>query len=636
MSKEALQYGEFLRGQREQRNIELEPLSEGLYTVSMLGRIEKGERYPEKLMRDRLIARLGETGYDFECYLQPEEYAEWEERRDILDALDDRELECAAQLLEQYKENNDMELKLNKQFYLVMRMEWLRLSGASYEEWSALLEEAVKLTIPNVDTKPALELLLSVQEWNLLLEYITYKQAEGLEELYVELFQYVEEQSRFDLESKALLCSKIALYYSKLAEYKMDSLTAVYEKMQLMKKTVAICNYGIECLRNHCKAYFAWELFQKKEKCLQYLLENKTLISEAETQEYEQELSLTREFYSLFDKLYETYQVPKETSFFTVFYREHEIYCISDVIRARRKMFGYSKSDLEDICGESTIKRIEKGKTKTQIAIVQRLFERFHLSMGLHRAQIVTEKQEALWLEKQFRVAYNHREYETAKEVLEKLKQMISMEELINKQYIEFEEFKILCKNRNIAEEEYIHRAIEYLEYTVPLNAAMEEIRDVRLSNGRIRKGEKYLTNTEVTILHNIAVKQKGENCNQYWKVLHEYFDVLERKCTIPPILGMYGFVMASIASAEGNRGNYDISNSINRRIVKESLRVRNTAYLHSNMYGLLWNDRMQKGLPLRVEDPVWKQGLLDCLTINIYNKNKYREDRMRQRLEMK
>ena len=98
----------------------------------------------------------------------------------------------------------------------------------------------------------------------------------------------------------------------------------------------------------------------------------------------------------------------------------------------------------------------------------------------------------------------------------------------------------------------------------------------------------------------------------------------------------MYGFVMASIASAEGNRGNYDISNSINRRIVKESLRVRNTAYLHSNMYGLLWNDRMQKGLPLRVEDPVWKQGLLDCLTINIYNKNKYREDRMRQRLEMK
>ena len=189
MSLESQKYGEFLYKQRIQCNIEREQLCKGLFTHSMLGKVESGERYPDKLMRDRLVARIGETGYDYECFLQPQEYEEWEERRNIIDSLDDRELERAGQLLEQYAVQNDVKQKVTRQFWLVMQAQWMELKGEPEAERCKVIEEAVKLTVPDVDNKPVSELLLSVQELNLVLEYVTYQHPDRLKETCLELLK---------------------------------------------------------------------------------------------------------------------------------------------------------------------------------------------------------------------------------------------------------------------------------------------------------------------------------------------------------------------------------------------------------------------------------------------------------------
>ena len=139
----------------------------------------------------------------------------------------------------------------------------------------------------------------------------------------------------------------------------------------------------------------------------------------------------------------------------------------------------------------------------------------------------------------------------------------------------------------------------------------------------------------EVTILKNIANEYGNDTKNVYWEILKEYFEWLEKKCTLAPILGMYGFVMTSVASWLGNIGKFEESNALNKKILRETLRTRSLGYVHRNMYGLLWNDRKQKGLPMEKDDPEWRRGLLDCFTIDKYCKDELRAKNIKKRLEM-
>ncbi len=634
MSQESKHFGEFLKSQREEKNVERDALGEGLYTPNLMGKLERGERYPDKPVRDRLWARLGESGYDYECFLQPDEYEDWEERRDILDSLDNLKLEKAEQLLDQYEKKHGREETVSRQFLLAMRVQLMKLKGMPKEEWGCILEEAVKLTIPAVDKKPLHQLVVSLQELNLILEYHAYKHPKILQEHCMQLMEYLQ-KGTFDFECKAMLGAKIALYYCNRDEWKEEK-TGIMEQMAKVQRALEVCTGGIEALRDKQKIYFAWELLQKKEQYLIWLLEHKTLFVEKQIEQYEAELTQTKEFYKVIDDLYERFRVPKKTNGFTCFYREHEIYCINDVIRARRRMLGITAEELEGqlLCGKRTLIRLEAKETKVQRAVAQNLFSYLKLSPEMHRAQIITDNQEALRVEEKYRWAHNQRDYERAGKLLQQLKSMIPLTEKINWQYIFYEEKMLAYDKGEISKEEFMQYAKEALELTLPLEIAMAEIRDRKLPNGRFWFGEKYLTNMEVTILKNIA-KEKGTNVeNEYWEVLKEYFKWLEKKTTLSSILGMYGLVMSSVASWMGNMERYEESNAMNNKIMQGLLWTRSLSYAHQNMYGLLWNDMEQKGLPRNKENPEWRKGLLECLTVDIFCKDEWCAAKMRKLLD--
>lgn len=636
MSKEAKLFGEFLQRQREEKNVERDALGEGLLSANLIGKVERGERYPEKPVRDRLLARLGESGYDYECFLHPDEYEDWEARRDILDALDDLKYEKAKMLLEQYEEKHGSRDAVSEQFLLTMRVQWMESYGAPDEERAKVLAEAVKLTIPAIDTKPVTELLLSPQELNLVLEYGACQKPEKVQELCLQLLSYLE-NADFDMEQKAMLGAKLALFYCDSESMTKESKQGILEQVRQTEQALEICTAGIEKLRDHSKIYFAWELLQKKEQYLQWLLEFAKVFSNERIDEYRGELEQTKEFFRLIDMLYDRYQVPKETNGFTCFYREHEIYCINEVIRARRRMLDISAEELEQqrLCSRSTLQRLEKERQRVQLEIVQDLFAYLKLPFGLQRAQIVTDSQKAIRLEKEFRWAHNQREYGRAEQLLQQLKSVIPQTENINRQYILFHKKQLDFSRGEINKDEFLRASKDALEITVPIEVAMKEIQNRKLSNGRMWIGEKYLTNTEVTILYNIAWAHGRNGENAYWQMLKEYFTWLEKKCTLTPILGMYGLVMTQVASWLGNLGRYEESNLISNKIMKELLHTRNVNNIRGNLYSLLWNERMQKGLPMKKEDPEWLQGLLDCLTADVYCKDEWRASKMKKRLEM-
>ncbi|MBR6643821.1 MAG: helix-turn-helix transcriptional regulator [Lachnospiraceae bacterium] len=633
MLQEAKQFGEFLTRQREEKQVARDALGEGLFLPNQMGKVERGERYPQKPVRDRLLSRLGESGVDYECFLQSDEYEDWEERRNILDCLDKLELDRAEQLLMSYEEKHGNENPVSGQFLLTMRVQWMELKNVPETERSLLLEQAVKLTIPNIDTKPVAELVLSIQELNLVLEYEAYKNPEGLQPLCLQLLQYLE-KARFDPEARAMLGSKIALYYCNKESGIEENGAGIIEQVQRVKQALEICTAAIDKLRDKHKIYFAWELLRKKEQYISWLLKHETLFSGNQIEQYREELAQTRQFYEVIDCLYERFQVSKQTNNFTCFYREHEVYCINDVIRARRRMLGITTEELEQICGRRTLIRLEAGETKVQRSVACNLFSHLGLSPELHRAQIITDNQEALRVEERFRREENQRNFEEAERLLQQLKSMISLTDKTNLQYTYFVEKVLTYQKKELSKESLIQYAKEALELTIPLETAMMEIKDRKLPNGRVWSGEKYLTNMEVTILDNIA-GQKGNNiANEYWEVVKEYFEWLEKKCTLSPILGMYGFVMSSVASWLGNLHRFDEANALNRKMLKELLRTRNFNYVRRNLYGLLWNYMEQNGLPMKKGNPEWKKGLLECLAVDVFNKDEWCAAKMRERLE--
>ena len=59
-------FGEYISKLRKEKEFSLEQLSDGLCAISMLSRIERGEREPDKLLQNRVLTRLGVVPENYE------------------------------------------------------------------------------------------------------------------------------------------------------------------------------------------------------------------------------------------------------------------------------------------------------------------------------------------------------------------------------------------------------------------------------------------------------------------------------------------------------------------------------------------------------------------------------------------
>ena len=181
---EGYEFGNLILQERVMQNITQEELGEGLYTATLISKIERGEFCPNRLLRDRLLERLGETSYDYETYMEKVDYVEWNMQNRLLCTLELEQFYEAESLLQQYKEQYEEKCVVSKQFYLAMYLQWLERINENAEkkseEYISILEQAVKLTIPNIDQKSIQQLVLSPSELNLVLEYIPYEKQKNL------------------------------------------------------------------------------------------------------------------------------------------------------------------------------------------------------------------------------------------------------------------------------------------------------------------------------------------------------------------------------------------------------------------------------------------------------------------------
>lgn len=558
-------FGIFISKLRRENGISLEQLSDGLCTPGMLSRFERGEREPEKLMQNRFLTRLGTVPENYENFLGYKDYCRWEKRQGILHNILEENMEQAKVLLEEYRQTYDMKYSLEKQFYLAMLAQIRRYEGCSKEELAGLFEEALQLTVPQIDSRSFLKRVLSLEEMNLLLEYRFYCTQGMTLQFYETLLEYMEKMERTTL-ALAKIYPKAVYYYYTMWKQEENPAQASTEHM------LQLCDKAIEILRNANRMFYLWELFCMREE-LADMLPGTICSCESFIQRRDECL----QWKETLEELYREYGISIAMYEFCYLYVESENYCIGDVIRIRRKMLGLSQEKLcQGICDSRTVSRLERNIRKPQKEIVQQLFERLNLSTELCRTELVTDSQEAIEKYRELRIRTNNREYEKAQGLIELLRNLVNENNPTNHQILDRNAALINIMSGKLRGRDCILQMKKILEYTVPYETVV--LRDYI-----------YLTNEEISCLENLTL-----GIDWSFDEMGECVTALENICNMPKYScnyqRMYEFTMLAISSHLGNRNHFGDSDNIKKNVMRIALRNRRAKALNYALYGLFWN----------------------------------------------
>lgn len=601
--RDQINYHGFLKALREMNKVPQAAVSKGICTASGMNRFENGNRLAEKLMRDRLTARLGISGEKYEDYLQPKEYVKWEHRLRIVKAIEERKLSKAKAVLCDY-ENLEGLNRINDQFVEAMRFTIMSLEGASEEELLACIKKAVKYTVSNVDKALAGAHLLADQEINLIAEQIcltppkkTIRDAIAWRiSEYEKLITYME-NSCWEKLQKAKVYPKIAFYICRLLlESDLDEAAC--------RRGLELCHNAIELLRDTSRLYYFIELTERRRELANRLMSFH--IPSTEKDELEVMLKDNNAWEKVFKDLYEEYKVAPYMSDFCYLYYETECHNMVEVIETRRKMLGLSRVKLgEGICTERTIIRFEREGVNPSVDLVRLLFDKMGLCAEYRRAPIIVADGKALGLYQDVVNWVNKLEYVEAENCINALSEEISMNIIYNKQEINRLHNLIRFRNKNITRKDMESHALNTIEYTIPINAI----------EAGVRTKSSYLTRSEVQCVYDIAFNGKieeSEICTQY--INQRCSDLL---CDFQPaMMPIFELLLSRLASELGNKGEHDNSSNISQVILRKSLNFRRTHNIAESVYNILWNC-MESHPNVATNNDYILAGLSTCICIS-------------------
>ena len=601
-TKDEINFHRFLNATRQLHNVTLDQVCEGLCSRSMMLRIESGDRLPEKQMRDRILSRMGVIIEGYEDYLSIDEYEQWELRQKLLGSIERKEFVKAEQYLEKYRIYEKQNV-VEEQYCKAMELMLLQLQNAPLAKQQPVIERAVKLTMSHIGNHLSEKVLLSEQELNLLIEYVRLRPYNGKPEeefrwrcgQYKDIMNYIE-HSRLDSFCRAKV-------YPKAVSYLCEKILEKSDRVEDWKEGIEACNQAIELLRDSRRLYYFIELVASLEKLVNkyeaYLDEDD---KQGERNNFREGLEEKLAWRDVIMELYTEYQVTPYMEHFCHLYWGMESYCIGDIIRTRRQMFGMTKEQLcEGICGIKTLTRLELKQAKTQMPIVRALFKRLGLCAEYIRARVITSDYEVLKLAEECVRYENNYQMEEWIWRLKELEQKLCMDIPQNKQFIKNSYCALRLQLRKISKEQYMKEMLEALEYTIPLEYVM-------------KPGKKFLSREERTYIHNIGINIGAVKDNPYMLVIANICKENDLENDLGGHIRKYEFLLTSIISYLGNIGDYEKSDELSKKLMKKSLQYRREGILAETMYNNLWNyqQRLREGKEIQGSELSILESLVD------------------------
>lgn len=606
-------FAKLLKNIRTEEKVSLDQLAMGFMSASQLVKIENGERPINKNIRDRLLERLGIAKELYENLLDLCDFEEWDYKKKILSAIQNKKIEDAYRLLKEYKAHLRENDRINHQFILAMWGEVLKQEGASKEKIAECYRKAVILTIPDAEKVWSEKRPLSVLEMNLLLETIIYgNNMDYLHKCRV-LMEYID-TGYYDEIMKAKIYPKIVYYY-----LKKQILFKEYWNVETQTENLKICEKAIDKLRDAGRTYYLVELLEIEIQILE------TMPEDAVTEHLEKngtDRINAKELMSMIKNLYAEYEVPAYMQDCTYFYQQKWIFSMKDVLRTRRAMFGLTQEQLcEGICSVKSLRRAEKGQTDMQRETLKKLLNRLGLSGQMQWSRLITSDREVIRMAEELADYINDRKFSVASKQLESLKSRIDLDIPQNKQYFLEKQALLEFEQGKVTREEFVKMEKEALECTL------------RAEN-LYRKENVYLTEQEITCIRNSWRGMEGKEKRELIDLIFRLYDNYALNNGLSQAISMYEFIAESAVNELGNNGEHVRAEEIDRKVIKASLSCRRIWDVHYNLYDILWNENeIVKKSGKRVSNDQMNTELKRCIMISHYVKRYFYENVYKEKL---
>ena len=584
--------------------ITTEQLTCGLCDTEEWDSLLVGE-YLDKLMMSRLLDRLGCRGARCDILLFGSEYDDWQERMDIVFAINDGETELAEKILEEYACRKIVQKNIDKmgcnerlEYQFVLMMQAYIMLGGRFDrtELIAKLQEAAVLTIPqgvDVAFDNGMKIILSVQELDILLEYYYQLVCREIEEKNIKtvdcyigrirkVIDYILSADWFNALSKENILPK-AVYYVMLSNQKKirlnvdneDELIFIAEELKSYGRWLSDYDNAIEALRNDGRTYYLAELCDMMDIIVSRM---KKLLSEdvcksMKLDDKKNTVDRYREMLLYIEKLTGISRYTKNGMYM---YFEPNVYRMEKVVADRRRLLGITQNQLaEGICTAKTIRRLEQGHCRPHGYNLYEILNRLELYSDFVMDEIVSYDAGDMELLEKVYDAIGMNGTERAQELLQTLKANLDMEYTRNRQTIERLETNFAYGRREIELKVYLEKMKNIIGYSVKYEHV--------LKNPAV-----YLTSCETTILHNMQNKQNEQDRLMYlYSIPSQYVrgELFIRKIE---------FCKTKFASDAGNRGEYEKSNSIFMDVIQKNTKLKRIYNIDRCIYGIWWNNNMQ------------------------------------------
>lgn len=396
-------FAKLLKNIRTEEKVSLDQLAMGLMSASQLVKIENGERPINKNIRDRLLERLGIAKELYENLLDLCDFEEWDYKKKILSAIQNKKIEDAYRLLKEYKAHLRENDRINHQFILAMWGEVLKQEGASKEKIAECYRKAVILTIPDAEKVWWEKRPLSVLEMNLLLE----TQTENLK-----------------------ICEK--------AIDKLSDAGRTYYLVELLEIEIQILETMPEDEVTEHLEKNGTDRINAKE--LMSVIKN--LYAEYEVPAYMQDCTYF-------------YQQKWIFSMKDVLRTRREMFGLTQ------------EQLCEGICSVKSLRRAEKGQTDMQRETLKKLLNRLGLSGQMQWSRLITSDREVIRMAEELADYINDRKFSVASKQLESMKSRIDLDIPQNKQYFLEKQALLEFEQGKVTREEFVKMEKEALECTL-------------------------------------------------------------------------------------------------------------------------------------------------------------------------
>ena len=594
----------FIESTMDNCGITTEQLTYGLCDTEEWDSLLVGE-YLDKLMMSRLLDRLGCRGLRCDILLFGSEYDDWQERMDIVFAINDGGTEFAEKILEEYACRKIVQKNIDKmgcnerlEYQFVLMMQAYIMLGGRFDrtELIAKLQEAAVLTIPqgvDVAFDNGMKIILSVQELDILLEYYYQLVCREIEEKNIKtvdcyigrirkVIDYILSADWFNALSKANILPKAVYYVMRSNQKKIrlnmdneDELIFIAEELKSYGRWLSDYDNAIEALRNDGRTYYLAELCDMMDIIVSRM---KRLLSEdvcksMKLDDIKNTADRCREMLLYIEKLTGISRYTKNGMYM---YFEPNVYRMEKVVADRRRLLGITQNQLaEGICTAKTIRRLEQGHCRPHGYNLYEILNRLELYSDFVMDEIVSYDAGDMELLEKVYDAIGMNETERAQELLQTLKANLDMEYTRNRQTIERMETNFAYGRREIELKVYLEKMKNIIGYSVKYEHV--------LKNPAV-----YLTSCETTILHNMQNKQNEQDRLMYlYSIPSQYVrgELFIRKIE---------FCKTKFASDAGNRGEYEKSNSIFMDVIQKNTKLKRIYNIDRCIYGIWWNNNMQ------------------------------------------